>query len=90
MTRPRFERLTFLLFRDSTLLKINLYSFLYSWNPENDQMKTCTVLINKVWGGWYGHVAMFSTKWVLILGFGLAVFGIVLNYMENLAEIGTR
>ena len=53
-------------------------------------MKTCTVLINKVWGGWYGHVAVFSMKWLLILGFGLAVFGIVLNYMENLAEIGIR
>ena len=53
-------------------------------------MKTCTVLINQVWGGWYGHVAMFSMKWLLILGFGLAVFGIVLNYVENLAEIGNR
>ncbi len=48
-------------------------------------MKTCTVLINQVWGGWYGHVAMFSMKWLLILGFGLAFFGIVLNYIENMA-----
>ncbi len=53
-------------------------------------MKTCAVLINQVWGGWYGHVAIFSMKCLLILGFGLAVFGIVLNYMENLAEIGIR
>ena len=53
-------------------------------------MKTCTVLINKVWGGWYGRVAMFSMKWLLILGFGLAVFGIVLDYMGNLAEMRNR
>ncbi len=53
-------------------------------------MKTCTVLIKQVWCSWYGHVAMFSMKWLLILGTGLAVFGIVLNYMENLAKIGTR
>jgi len=33
---------------------------------------------------------MFSMKWLLILGFGLAVFGIVLDYMGNLAEIDTR
>ena len=53
-------------------------------------MITCTVLMSNVWGGRYAHVAIFSLKWLLILGFGLAVFGIVLNYMGNLAEIGTR
>ncbi len=53
-------------------------------------MKTCTVLIDKVWGGWYGHAAIFSMKWLLILGISLAALGIVLNYMKTMAEIGTR
>ena len=54
-------------------------------------MKTsCTALIGRIWGGWYVHVAMFSMKWLLILGIILAAVGIVLSYMENMAEIGTR
>ena len=53
-------------------------------------MKTCNVLISRIWGGWYVHVAMFSMKWLLIVGIILASFGIVLSYMENMAEIGTR
>ncbi len=53
-------------------------------------MKTCTVLIGKVWGGWYMHAAIFSMRWLLILGIILSAVGIVLNYLESLAEIGTR
>ncbi len=53
-------------------------------------MKTCNVLIGKVWGGWYVHVAMFSMKWLLILGSILAALGIVVSYMENMAQIGSR
>ena len=53
-------------------------------------MKSCNILLGKVWGGWYVHAAIFSMRWLLILGFGLAVFGIVLDYMEKLAAIGTR
>ena len=33
---------------------------------------------------------MFSMKWLLILGISLAALGIVLNYKENQAEIGTK
>ena len=53
-------------------------------------MKTCSVLIGKVWGGWYAHAAIFSMRWLLIVGIILAVVGIVLNYLESMAEIGTR
>ena len=53
-------------------------------------MKNCTVLVGKVWDGRYGHLAMFSMKWLLILGIILAVVGIVLEYLESMAEIGTR
>ena len=48
-------------------------------------MKTCTVLIGKVWGGWYTHVAIISMRWLLILGIFLAAVGIVLNYIKTLA-----
>ncbi len=57
---------------------------------EGSRMKTCAVLIGKVWTGWYLHVALFSIKWLLILGMILAAVGIVLSYMENMAEIGSR
>jgi len=53
-------------------------------------MKTCSVLIGKVWGGWYAHAAIISMRWLLIVGIILAAVGIVLSYMENMAKIGTR
>ena len=53
-------------------------------------MKSCTILFGKVWDGWYMHAAIFSMRWLLILGIILAAVRIVLNYMESLAEIGTR
>ncbi len=53
-------------------------------------MKSCTILLGKVWDGWYMHAAIFSMRWLLILGSILAALGIVLNYLEGLAEIGTR
>ena len=53
-------------------------------------MKTCTGLIGKVWGGYYAHAAIISMRWLLILGIILSAVGIVLNYLESLAEIGTR
>ena len=53
-------------------------------------MKTCTVLISKAWGGWYMHAAIFSMRWLLIVGIILAAVGIVLSYMENMLKIGTR
>ena len=52
-------------------------------------MKTCNVLIEKVWGGLDVPVAMFSILWLLIVGILLASLGIVVNYVENMAEIGT-
>jgi len=53
-------------------------------------MKSCNILLSKAWGGWYMHAAIFSMRWLLVVGIILAAVGIVLNYMENLAEIGTR
>lgn len=52
-------------------------------------MKAFAVLIEKVWTGWYLHVALLSIKWLLILGMILATVGIVLSDMENMAEIGS-
>ncbi len=53
-------------------------------------MRSCTILLGKVWSGWYMHAAIFSMRWLLILGIILSAVGIVLNYLESLAEIGTR
>ncbi len=53
-------------------------------------MKPRTVLIAKLWTGWYGHVALYYINWLLIWGIILAAVGIVLSYMENLAEIRSR
>ena len=53
-------------------------------------MKSCTILLGKVWGGCDMHAGIFSMRWLLILGIILSAVGIVLNYMESLAEIGTR
>ena len=53
-------------------------------------MKSCTIQFSKAWGGSYMHAAIFSMRWLLILGIILAAVRIVLNYMESLAKIGTQ
>ncbi len=62
---------------------------MYPRMVEGSVMKACTVLISKVWAGWYVHLALLSIKWLLILGFILAAFGIMLSYTQNLAELGS-
>jgi hypothetical protein len=53
-------------------------------------MKTCTVLTGKAWGGWYTPAAIFFKIGLLIEGTIMEVVRILLNYMEDLAEIGPR
>ena len=57
---------------------------------EGNKMKTPTVLMAKVWGGWYVQGTKCSMSRIFVPGTILAaVVGNVLSPLENLAELNT-